>query len=168
MLKVQTAARCFDPCIYDQPTSSAALLKVVPRLARDQAVVQDVKHDQKTHTASCSRVVPVRAPSQVFIHVVTLIRDRAMCASVGLRGPIAALSWEQPLLVWQTHQPCLCAYYSTYVLSISTTWSISFLPERRGTLVPYAETPGWSGERRTKQPCSILSRSTERGSFAAC
>jgi hypothetical protein len=34
------------------------------------------------------------------------MRDRAMRASVGLRGPTAAMSWEPPLRVWETHLPC--------------------------------------------------------------
>jgi hypothetical protein len=34
----------------------------VPRLARARVVVQDGKHDQRPHSAACSRVVPDRTP----------------------------------------------------------------------------------------------------------
>ena len=86
-LKVKTAANFFDPLIDREPTSDAELLKLLP-LIEQFGLLGRTGNPAMDHTSLLfGGGWKAQHHAEIFIGIVALIRDRAMCLEAAFSVP---------------------------------------------------------------------------------
>ena len=123
-LEVQTTADFFDPLIDDKTTSDAELLKVLPLIEKIGLLCRTgnttIDH---TPLLFCGFFQP-KHNGEIFIGIVALIRDRAMCLESAFSVPSLQGLGNNPYqfckLAYRVHVRSIVHMYTQFQLSSAT------------------------------------------------